>query len=858
MRLQRIKIGGFLGHQNESEIDFSSAGLWLVHGANGSGKSSFWDALMYAFFKKARGGINLTDLIHDREPKAQICVEFVLNGQLFQIDCEIKRRGNNSHFLREKSGDDLRTIAKGNEIKSWVDKNLKMTAETFTSGVLLEQGEADAFFKADASKRKGVLLDLLNLRFYRNLGIRAADQRKEYKRKRDDLDVELKNLPNPLAEEITTQGKLIEEANTLLKNLEGKCEAKETEKRNAQEAQVWQTDIEKKEAEQNQIAGLVEQAAQIETNAQCFRELERVLSPLQNFWQAHGTIEEKKSELAQFAEILRRRDEIEKDFIQYETLRENLPKLHQLKKGEENLREAKRKHDEIERNLATLNLEVEGLVDKTAKLKAAFDTKEIEKETVREKLAEIDKQIHSKRQMLETRNETTSAAECAFCGGELETEKAKARLAHKHETWEKEIDELETEKEKLSQNFSEIESEAKQSKTEWENAKIDLRKIENSLIGVSKDFGFAEEKIKECQKGLQESLEKADDWADKLDNLEILANEFNDLKNAPNENGELRKALIEESKAHGIVSLLERQIIEHRSKISPKFLSACENRDELEEIKSKKSKLQNAEADENNLREAYDRQKGIEGELKTLREQLEKIPSEHQRSVAEVIVELSEISQKIDLQKGEVANVKNDLKNLEHQQKTYAAKENEFGQAAREFDLWKKLAEALGKGKNGLEAVLVQKAQEQIKLGANDILRCLSRMRFEIDLKDVSENELEIRVQDNQTNSSRPFENFSGGEKFCVAVSLALAIGQTANKGRTAQTLIIDEGFGALDEENRGLLVDEFRKLSTDILQGGCVIAVSHQDDVCEAFMNRYRLGKDEQGFIEVRRNESF
>ena len=858
MRLQRIKISGFLGHQNESEIDFSSAGLWLVHGANGSGKSSFWDALMYAFFKKTRGKINVNELIHDSEPKAQICVEFVLNGQSFQICCEIKRKlGSNNRFLQTKNGEGWRTIAnRDTEVNDWIKKQLQISPETFTSAVLLQQGKADAFFTCISEKRKEVLLELLNLKFYRELGKLAAKNKSDFEKDKKRLEGNLIDLPNPSAEEISMQGELIEEARGLLKKLEDKHKDKETEKRNAQDAQDWQADIGKKEAEQKQIAGLVEHSVRIEANAQRFRELKDVLSPLESFWQAHETIQLKNSELAQFAEVLQRRDKIENDFARYETLGENLPKLHQLKKDEGNLHQAKLKHEEIKGNLERLNLDVEEAGKKVEKLKAAFDAKEIEKKTVLEKLTEIDKHLHSKRQMLESRNETTGAAECAFCGSELETEKAKARLADKHKTWQKEIDELEAEKGKTPK-LSEVEGETKQAKTEWESADRHFHQTDKNLTEVSTQFNSKKEAIEGCQNILLESLEKTGDWADKIENLEILTNEFNVLKNAPSENGKLLNAQIEESKTQAIVLLLEGQIIEHRKNISPNFQFALENKDELEKIISEKTKLQNAEAEEGNLRGARDRQNVLKGELKTLRGQLEKIPSEHRRSVAEVITELSELNQKIDLQKVEFRRTENDLSNLKIQQKNYTAKENEFGQAAREFDLWKKLAEALGKGKNGLEAVLVQKAQEQIKFGANDILRRLSRMRFEIELNEVSENELEIRVQDNHTNSSRPFENYSGGEKFCVAVSLALAIGQTANQGRTAQTLIIDEGFGALDEDNRKSLAAEFHTLSRDVLQGGCVIVVSHQDDVCEAFTNRYRLNKGEKGFVEIRRNEN-
>jgi DNA repair exonuclease SbcCD ATPase subunit len=51
------------------------------------------------------------------------------------------------------------------------------------------------------------------------------------------------------------------------------------------------------------------------------------------------------------------------------------------------------------------------------------------------------------------------------------------------------------------------------------------------------------------------------------------------------------------------------------------------------------------------------------------------------------------------------------------------------------------------------------------------------------------------------------------------------------------------------------LLVSELRRLSEDVLQGGRVIVVSHQEDVCEEFGSRYRISKDESGTVQIERH---
>ncbi len=63
---------------------------------------------------------------------------------------------------------------------------------------------------------------------------------------------------------------------------------------------------------------------------------------------------------------------------------------------------------------------------------------------------------------------------------------------------------------------------------------------------------------------------------------------------------------------------------------------------------------------------------------------------------------------------------------------------------------------------------------------------------------------------------------------------------------------MIDEGFGTLDDEKRPLMVNELKRLSEDILQGGRVIVVSHQNDVCEGFDSRYRVFRDKNQYAQV------
>lgn len=101
-----------------------------------------------------------------------------------------------------------------------------------------------------------------------------------------------------------------------------------------------------------------------------------------------------------------------------------------------------------------------------------------------------------------------------------------------------------------------------------------------------------------------------------------------------------------------------------------------------------------------------------------------------------------------------------------------------------------------------------------------------------------------------------PVDSLSGGQRFRVAVSLALGIGQYANTGtRRLESVIIDEGLGSLDAQGRNEMIDEIKSLK-DILQR--VIIVSHQEEVSSAFTTNKYFIENVNGSSTVRLVDEF
>ena len=107
---------------------------------------------------------------------------------------------------------------------------------------------------------------------------------------------------------------------------------------------------------------------------------------------------------------------------------------------------------------------------------------------------------------------------------------------------------------------------------------------------------------------------------------------------------------------------------------------------------------------------------------------------------------------------------------------------------------------------------------------------------------------LELEVQDNQTGQRRSVTTLSGGEKFLVALSLAIGLStvvQAQGGGIRLEAMFVDEGFGSLDREAVGDALE--------VLQGirkgsGIVGIISHVEQLTEVIPTRLEITKGRNG----------
>jgi DNA repair exonuclease SbcCD ATPase subunit len=199
---QKVTLENFLSYREKQELEFADFDLCMLSGPNGSGKSSVFDAVTFALFGEHRAGASsFDDLINKQADAAAVEFEFLLDGRRWQARRTIRRKRTGGATctmqLNQWSGqrggwEAVPETSTQRGFNSWVRHHVGLTIETFTSSMLLRQGESDRLISAKAPERFKVLAGIVELERYQKLEERANDQRKKASARCDALDGQLR------------------------------------------------------------------------------------------------------------------------------------------------------------------------------------------------------------------------------------------------------------------------------------------------------------------------------------------------------------------------------------------------------------------------------------------------------------------------------------------------------------------------------------------------------------------------------------------------------------------------------------------------------------------------------------------
>ncbi|MGP3923422.1 AAA family ATPase [Streptomyces sp. 8N616] len=227
MRLHRLRITAFGPFAGTEEVDFdelSAAGLFLLHGPTGAGKTSVLDAVCYALYGGVpgarQGGPSLRSDHADPLTPTEVLLDLTVGGRRLEItrrpeQLRPKKRGEGftrdraqtwlrEHTVGEQGGEqhgEWKALSRSHqEVGEELGQLLGMSREQFCQVVLLPQGDFARVLRADAEARGRLLGRLFDTRRFAAVEERLAELRRAAEKQVGSGDERLLALAHRMAQ----------------------------------------------------------------------------------------------------------------------------------------------------------------------------------------------------------------------------------------------------------------------------------------------------------------------------------------------------------------------------------------------------------------------------------------------------------------------------------------------------------------------------------------------------------------------------------------------------------------------------------------------------------------------------------
>ena len=157
--------------------------------------------------------------------------------------------------------------------------------------------------------------------------------------------------------------------------------------------------------------------------------------------------------------------------------------------------------------------------------------------------------------------------------------------------------------------------------------------------------------------------------------------------------------------------------------------------------------------------------------------------------------------------------------------------EEEYKVVENEADLLKDLLRAFSR--DGVPAIILSNIIPSLTDDISDILRQLTDGRLSLELSTEGKSGLDIIINDGISN--RSYASFSGGERLRINLALRVGLSRLLSRrsGKKVRTLIVDEGFGALDADGITAVVDCLIRLKNEF---DLILVVTHIPELGNSF----------------------
>ncbi|MGP6293750.1 AAA family ATPase [Caldiplasma sukawensis] len=897
MIIEYVYLENFISHRR-TEIRFSN-GLNIIIGKNGSGKSSIFEGIKFAFF--GLEGKDRDKYISYNKNHAIVKVRFSHSSALYEIERHLELSGESERQKKVELLVNGKKVAEGaKEVNDYILNAFSISRDAFLNSVFVEQGDIENLINLAPKNRKETIDGIIGIEGYSKASEILWKLSREEKGKTEiknnvvndlvkikkDLDEKVEKLNNSRENEKILFKKAIEIEKDLknLKELNQKRIKKKERLDNLnQQKNELERNLNDKKNKLNDIKKQIENLYDIKTEYESLSK-----NPLvQNYLDI--------SNLSSTVSSLKMKSqEMEKLLLKIERKNELKSKLNQINFNENDIQSCENKILELSKNISMAEnrmkecLEVNKNIhkfredlhnerkNKTKIIEKIFelihkkieDPEEISNEislieSNRNKLSEeIEKlSLQTKnisKQEKETMEKLRMLGEdntCPLCGQELSE-------THRIELEERMNKDIADFKNIINENNEKL----KKMNRDIENLNDLIKSLKGSNYTRLFEINEKIRKLEEDLKKNEEKLESPEKISSEIENYKIQLKEENERKK------ELRKIQTQRDEIKAELIALERENLESN-------LNSCQS-----EIKEMEGKI-NSFRDETGIMVT---EKVIESSSKLIKE-LKKLENDmknyekYSEEEKNTVNELNEIQDKLSGILNEMKNVEQELEKFQGVDTNLELKENEYRDVKGKIQSAKDMAEELEKDIEKLKIDIEEKEIilndieriEKFVSAMEEVQRAISpdgipaslriyalntinmycrkiMLSFNMGFEDISiSKNFEIKVL--QNGIQKVIKQLSGGERTAVAITVRLAIARYLNT--EMNSVLMDEPTVYLDEERRNDLKDILENGMYDIgnlASLSQIIIITHHRELELRAAVVFHIDKNDQGISIV------
>ncbi len=838
--------------------DVPSLNLEPVHiacisGDNGYGKTALLDAITWAIWGKARAKTQ-DELVNVARNTMFVELDFFAGESRYRVTrTYTKGRGASSG----KSELNLSIII-GNTVTSLMANTIRETEEkivnllnmdyeTFINTSYLKQGDSNRFTSSRPTDRKKILADLLDLSYY------------------ERLESASKQHSRQLQNDVEVQQSVIEHKSSAVQEKELILEKLETYKKESQNLLSEEQSLSKELEDLNQkrqtllveISNKKTMVDQIDTSE---KDIGMMLVQEMRW----------KKELGELKILLSRSEEIQSTYKEYQDLRSeygrsstSISDFHKINAEKIVIEktiaiETLKLESQISNKSNRIKTDLQPLVDGIPKLlreinlaNTALQNLEIEFSETEHLLNKANAlsekvtilQISNKTlltQMSDSRNRfdmiNHAEATCPLCLQSLSTgnkQHIRDGLQSEGKTSKIEYESNLKKIQALTDRKNEIITQNELQQTILVRKRTETEKIQYDLmnqLGKSEDSSIELSSLKLNLVQMEEELNSERFCSEELNRLKILDSKLKKLEDTEKNHSHL------ESKLESLSPYLElhAQLQGSRDRLLSVTQSVEDTKSirEARQLQTETWKLELVRI-EKILTEEWD----FDQKINLIQSKIKKVKGQSLNAVT--------MREQARYQIEQIVKAEEDIKSMEL----------EIFKTNEDVQLYEELASAFGR--NGIQALMIERAVPMLENTAKELLARLSdnKMTIKLELKEgridratgLPSEELNITISDEQ--GTRSYETFSGGETFRIDFAIRIAMSKllASRSGSPLPILFIDEGFGSQDTIGQGRLIEVIQSISEDFEK---IIVITHVDSMKENFDQQIEISKTEYGSV--------